>query len=46
MGVRMIAVVMQAPTSQVRFQEVSQLLTRGFGTFRGVKVAAAGEKSD
>ena len=43
-GVRMIAVVMQAPTSQVRFQEVSQLLTRGFGTFRGVKVAGAGEK--
>ncbi len=42
-NVRLIAVVMKAPTSATRFDEISTLLTYGFGRYKGVPIVKKGE---
>lgn len=41
--VRMIAVVMKAPSSTIRFEETTTLLTKGFGMYKGVHLIRQGE---
>lgn len=42
-GVRLIAVVMKAPTSQVRSSEISKLLNYGFSQYKAFMVLKAGQ---
>lgn len=42
-GLRLIAVVLGAPTSDVRFQEARSLLDYGFATYKGMPVVRAGD---
>jgi len=43
-GVRMIAVSMKAPTSQVRAQDISRLFNYGFSKFKSYQIYKKGEK--
>ena len=42
-GVRLIAVVMKAPTSPVRNNEITKLFNYGFSQFKAIKVLSAGQ---
>ncbi|HHT48899.1 MAG TPA: D-alanyl-D-alanine carboxypeptidase [Firmicutes bacterium] len=42
-GVRLIAVVMKAPTSPVRNNEITKLFNYGFSQFKALKVLSAGQ---
>ena len=43
-GVRLIAVVMKAPTSQIRSKDVSKLFNYGFSKFKACQIYKGGEK--